>query len=688
MQSLPGSSEGGGISRGLSAGRVVALASIALVAAVLVYLRVSDGSRPTVPSGARAGDLTLAACTYDTEDGALRADCGTLVARENRDEPDSRLIALPVVRIHARSSQPSEPIFRLEGGPGITNMEWPEASRFVADHDFVLVGYRGVDGSERLECPEVNAAIARSTDLLSERSLQAQAEATGACADRLTKRGIDITRYGLVQQVDDLEAARVALGYGRINLLSESAGTRTALIYAWRYPESIHRSVMVGVNPPGHFLWDAATFDEQVGRYGELCVASADCSSRTPDLLATIRETAARPPERWLAFPVNANNARLFSFFGLMESTSSAGPLAAPLTIEAWLSAADGDASALWLQSAFPRFIPLPFVWGQYYAAGSVDFEAARAYFASAQPHSSFAYAGTAFAWAGGRAMDVWPAARDTEQYRTPRRSEVETLLIGGALDTSTPPQQATNELLPFLPNGHQVVLPGFGHTLSVWMEQPEAGTHLITTFFDEGRVDASMYEPQRVDLTPPVGMGTMAKIAAGSMLGLVVLAMGSLAWLAARVRARGGLGRTDSILARSAYSAVLGLGGWSAAALVVLVTDSAVALDGGALAALSIGAPIGFGVFLGWTRRDRAAVERWAGLALAAGAGFAGAWLGFGAVEGVTAVLTAVAGAAIGANLALIVRDVAGEARPVETPRARAASEVADGARPLVRGG
>ena len=58
-----------------------------------------------------------------------------------------------------------------------------------------------------------------------------------------------------------MEAARTALGYSRIDLLSESAGTRTAIIYSWRYPDSIHRSVMVGVNPPGHFLYYPGTTD-------------------------------------------------------------------------------------------------------------------------------------------------------------------------------------------------------------------------------------------------------------------------------------------------------------------------------------------------------------------------------------------------------------------------------------------
>jgi len=69
-------------------------------------------------------------------------------------------------------------------------------------------------------------------------------------------------RLELAQRVDDFEAVRKALDYDRIDLLSESVGTRTAMIYAWRYPESIHRSVMMSVNPPGHFLWDPKTTNE------------------------------------------------------------------------------------------------------------------------------------------------------------------------------------------------------------------------------------------------------------------------------------------------------------------------------------------------------------------------------------------------------------------------------------------
>jgi pimeloyl-ACP methyl ester carboxylesterase len=126
------------------------------------------------------------------------------------------------------------PIFLLQGGPGHTNMTFDKVSRYADDRDVVLVGYRGVDGSVRLDCPEVESALTRTSDLVSEETSQAYADAFRSCADRLTTDGLDLGSYGIAQQVDDMGAARVALGYKRINLLSESAGTRTAIIYSWR----------------------------------------------------------------------------------------------------------------------------------------------------------------------------------------------------------------------------------------------------------------------------------------------------------------------------------------------------------------------------------------------------------------------------------------------------------------------
>jgi pimeloyl-ACP methyl ester carboxylesterase len=642
--------------------RVVALALIAVLVTGLGYVRFASGDGPVaVPEGASAGQLILEPCEYAGENASYAADCGTLVVPETRADPESRLIALPVTRIRATSDDPKEPVFFLTGGPGQSNMEFAFANRYTEDRDFVLVGYRGVDGSVRLDCPEVESALKRSTDVLSDEFFRAYGNGYRACADRLTDDGVDLASYGLVQQIDDLEAARVALGYDQINLLSESAGTRTAMIYAWRYPERIHRSVMVAVNPPGAFLLDPDTTDEQIGRYAALCADDDSCRARTDDLAATMRRTVADMPDRWLFLPIKDANVRVASVFGLIDSTPAASPTPAPMTLDAWLSAANGDASGFWFTSVFGDMLfPDLFVRGQYAAAAMLDAQAARDYFARGPGDlSNLGRAATAFTWGGGELADAWPAAPDEDTYSRVRTSEVETLLIGGDLDPMTPPQVATTQLLPYLPNGHQVVLPGFGHQLTVFGEQPETGSRLINTFFDSGQVDDSLYVPASVDFTPSMTFGAIAKITLGAMLALAALTVLSLLVMARRVRTQGRIGPKSAALLRSVYPLLLGLGGWCLGALIVLTTMPGVRIDNELLVILSVGVPIGLGTYWAWVHRAFSARSKRVGLAAAAAGALAGAWLGFHATDGPLALLTAIVGALAGANLALLVLDM-----------------------------
>lgn len=638
--------------------RIFALTLVGLAFLSLGYLKVATADDPvSVPKGALAGDLLLESCTYSTEDGNYAADCGTLVVPENRSDPQSRLIAVPVTRIRAQTDEPAEPIFRLEGGPGKTNMNFSMASRFVAERDVVLVGYRGIDGSVRLDCPEVESALKHSTDLLAEKSLTAYADGLRECAERLTDEGVDLGGYSFPQRVDDLEAARVALGYNRIDLVSESAGTRTAMIYAWRYPDSVHRSVMIGANPPGHFVWDEKTFNDQIGRYAELCSQDESCSGRTEDLAATIRGTEI--PDDWFFLPIAQGTTRVGSFYSLAETTSENAPLSAPMEIDSWLAASDGDASGLWLTSLIAdAFFPGEFVWGEYASAARLDAQQARDYFSSGEAlDSSLARAATAFGWGGGRLIDAWPALPDEDEYADVRTSNVETLLIGGEVDVATPPQWATRDLLPQLPNGTQLVLPGYGHSTSFWLDQPEAGTRLIVAYLDSGQVDDSLYEPQRVDFTPEVTQVALGKGIGGSMVGFAVLTVLSLVWMAVRRKPR--FGRKKSVLMRSLYPVVLGLGGWFVGVLLILTTMPETPLDDQWLATLSVGLPVGLGIYYAWLNRACPARIKAVGLVTGLMGGLVGAWLGFHAGTDLLALITAIVGAAAGANLTLIVLDM-----------------------------
>jgi pimeloyl-ACP methyl ester carboxylesterase len=665
--------------------RIVAIALISLTVLGLAYLHVaSNTSSVSVPAGAHAGQLDLHSCHYATENGSYDADCGTLVVRENRHKGQSRLIALPVTRIRAHSSNPGAPIFRLQGGPGITNMQFESASRFANRHDVVLVGYRGVDGSSKLGCPEVISAREHSRDLLSDKTSRAVAAGFSACAHRLQQEGVDLGGYTLPERVDDLDAARRALGYKHVDLLSESAGTRTAMIYSWRYPQRIHRSVMIGVNPPGNFLWDAKTTGEQIDRYAALCAKDASCHRRTPDLAAALHTSYEHIPGRFWFLPIKNGNVKAAAFFGLMnETTAGGGPLAAPLTIDSLVAAGKGDSGGAWFLSlmadlAFPRAQ----VWGDVAAVGRTDAAYARRFFAThADRGSVIGGPGTDLVWAGGRLFDAWPASPDENEYTHVRNSTVETLLIGGSLDFATPPQNATRELLPHLPNGHQVVVANLGHTDDFWAYEQAASNRLLNTYLDSGRVDTSLYSTNSVDFTPSFSHGSIAKIIVAVMLVLGALAALSLVWLPVRFRRRGAFGRKSSAAWRSACVLLLGLGGWLAGALIALTAMPTVPLLDEVLTLVSTGLPVGLGIY--WASARREDSHRKVARLTAALVGAAiGAWAGFNVSAGLFAPLFAIIGATAGANLIVLALDIQRDRAAARAASLAATPPAATGAR------
>ena len=654
------------IPNGITPKRIIALAVIGVLVAGLIYLAFAPDASVSVPEGSQAGDLILEPCTYATESGARDADCGTIIVPENRLNATSRLIALPVVRIRATENF-GNPIFRLQGGPGITNMTFLEASRFTDRHDVVLVGYRGVEGSSVLDCPEVASALKRSEDLLHDETLRKFSEGFALCGERFREDGVDLDGYSLGQRVDDLEAVRQALGYDKINLIGQSVGTRTAMIYSWRYPQSIKRSVLLAVNPPGHFQWPPATTDEQIRNYADLCSRDAECSGRTDDLAESMRNIATDMPDRWLFLPIKEGNVRVVSMFGFFETTSEAAPLNAPMVLDSWLSAADGDSSGIWFLSflgdvAFPEL----FVWGELAATAKHDAEVINAYFLAGGDYGSIlGNAGTEFLWGGGGLVDAWPGNIVDGTYSQVQESEVETLLIGGSVDFSTPAEFATNEILPFLPNGHQVVLAEFAHVMDFWTYQREASDRLLSTFFDTGEVDDSLYTYRQMDFGNSITHRTLAFGILGTAVGFAVIAILSLWWARHRAHSRvnvGTKGRMWNWLVVpliAVYPLISGLGGWFLVTFIVMAIWPAVSLDNEFISVVSMGLPIGLGIYWVWVHRNWSASLKKLGLGLAIGGSLVGAWAGFNSIAGLFSVITTIVGAALAANLALIALDI-----------------------------
>ena len=81
--------------------------------------------------------------------------------------------------------------------------------------------------------------------------------------------------------------------------------------------------------------------------------------------------------------------------------------------------------------------------------------------------------------------------------------------------------------------------------------------------------------------------------------------------------------------------------------------------LDNEQFTVFGVGSSIGLGIYFAWVNRDWSARTKKTRFVVVAGGALVGAWLGFNATNGPAAVLTAMVGATVGANLALIVLDI-----------------------------
>ena len=338
--------------------------------------------------------------------------------------------------------------------------------------------------------------------------------------------GVDLDGYTLPEVIEDMEAARAGLGYERINLLSGSYGTRVAMFYASLYPKSTNRSVMVAVNPPGHFVWEPDVIDAMIAYDADLCAGDPGCSARTDDLAETVRNVAHNIPRRWLLIPIDPGKVRVTTQFLLFHRGSAA------TAYDLYLAAEQGDSSGLALMSMMYGFIwPSMNTWGEWASKGGPDYDSARDWITEMDPPGSIL--GSPLSLAIGGSMPPgsgWPMPAIPAEFHEAPASDVETLLVSGNMDYSTPPQFATDELLPVLSNGQQVILSEFGHTGDVWQLQPEAMMHLVTTFYDSGEVDDSLFTYQPMDFEVGFGFPEQAKLAVAVVV-LVPLVLVALVW-------------------------------------------------------------------------------------------------------------------------------------------------------------
>src|SRR5215471_18088486 len=217
----------------------------------VVFRRPGAAAAPFTLKPTTKGTVALQPCRSAGD--AIEGWCGHYEVFENRQARTGRKIALNIFIVPARAEmREPDPFFALAGGPGQGATEaFPQAAyvRTIAERrDVVLVDQRGTGKSNPLDCtllsvdnPQEVLGAPYSLDRI--RSCRADSD-----------RKADTTQYTTSIAADDLDEVRAALGYGRVNVLGGSYGTKAALVYLRRHGEHVRTLTLEAVAPPDFLI--------------------------------------------------------------------------------------------------------------------------------------------------------------------------------------------------------------------------------------------------------------------------------------------------------------------------------------------------------------------------------------------------------------------------------------------------
>lgn len=435
--------------------------------------------------GIKAGKpLVINQLSYSTLEGFIDVP-------EDYKNPSSRRIQLPFFVVKSPAQKPAEPILWLDGGPGGSNIisEKKIASTnnttLLATHDFVCVGYRGVDGSTVLKSKKVNKAMkGLHHQMLSPESLKNIENRIKEYTDELKNEGININNYTIPNVVEDIESVRKLLGYKKINLLSVSYGTRVALLYSYMYPENLNRTIMIGACPPGYFLAKSYQAENVINLYDGVYQSQSNSKN---SIREAMQKSFKNLPKRWSIYKLDVNKIKA----GTASALYSKG--FALLAFNAYFDAANkGDYSGLFLLQKVQDMSSKAIIGDVFAKTVSADMSASTNSTLPERSQDSTILGNNIFT-IYQFVSNVWRIESIPKEYTTCKPTDKETLIISGNLDFRTPPSIVDKELMPFLKNGKHIILENMSHTdiLSNTMKSQI----FLQQYFDEGIVNNELIQ-------------------------------------------------------------------------------------------------------------------------------------------------------------------------------------------------
>jgi len=438
----------------------------------LIYMTLLLASPSTALALPDANRIAFSNCTLTLPGTPFTAParCGSLEVAENPSDAQGRKIGLRIAVAPATDQSPEpDPVFIFAGGPGQAASEtWillQSTLRQIRKHrDIVMIDQRGTGQSNKLACPEDEAA-----DLNREVDLDLIRKETVKCLAMLHG---DPRFYTTSIAMGDYDAVREAMGYGKINLIGVSYGTRSAQVYLREYPQTVRTMTLDSVVPMQLALGQqhAEMLDRSLRKVMDDCAHDPTCNSLFPRqtdelaaLFARLRENPRRitivnplsgePQQMRLGADTLAAAIRFLSY-------SSETQALLPLLIHEALTSGDLSrlaSQALLVMSGLNEMLAhgmeLSVICSEDYPF--IDFGA----------DDGDTLMGNLFLEVIKRQCEVWPHGTVPGNFHQPVVSEVPVLLMSGERDPVTPPRYAAQTAKAF-PNSLNLVARGQAHSV------------------------------------------------------------------------------------------------------------------------------------------------------------------------------------------------------------------------------
>jgi pimeloyl-ACP methyl ester carboxylesterase len=406
-------------------------------------------------------------------------ECGVLVVPEDHDNPDDGDIQLNVAVFRSQNENKSpDPVFHLIGGPGGSLLDSATfylrvgGDAILEKRDYVFFNQRGTRyNTPYLSC-DGYADLQWGLNLESlppETRMERENEFLLDCMNSHEDAGVDLNQYNNIENANDVNDLRIALGYEKINLYGISYGGRLALSVMREHPEIVRSAIIDSSYAPNASLWTEIPHNAK--RVFDLiidtCAEDTVCNLKYPNLGETfyqlVEDLIANPVEVTLANgkKMLLSGYDLMSFsYNSLYSFYEEGINYVPLVIDQTNKGNHSIVAEAIAENAWDDI----FAWGMHYAITcqvDIKFEPiseARARMADLPVYIQEYYLPLDFliceAWHGGEVDPV---------ENLPVVSDIPTLVLTGRFDPITPPYLNV-QVAETLSNSFYYEFPDIGH--------------------------------------------------------------------------------------------------------------------------------------------------------------------------------------------------------------------------------